>query len=323
MCQYGILTMEGEKAPLFYNCETCSYICSKKRDWERHTSTRKHKILTQYLQKDTGLHKCECGQIYKHRQSLFSHKKKCFVQIDASFVVAAAATAIVDNSLNKTASTLSNEIVGELLKEICVSNKQNLEFKQMIIEQQTKIIELSNKPTTSNTTITNSNNININMFLNEHCKNAMTIDDFANSIQISIDDIMYMTQKGNREGLTAILTNAFNQLLITERPIHCTDVKRHTTYIKDMSGWNKENDQAHLNKLCRNAEHKCIKKTLDIMKEDPNYTKIGTPQYEHALKMMTEANGGAAGSEYNHNLVVKTLEETVGLDKPLMAGVLP
>jgi len=296
-----------------------------------HGNIKNSKINNQY--------DCDvCSKHYISRNGLWKHKKKCIEStIEASRiqqVVSVDDQLIVDSNLFpmtnfsgnlQNTCPLSNTIISELLKEIVISNKQNVEFKQLIVEQQSKIIELSNKPTsttTNNNTISN-NNININMFLNEHCKNAMTIDDFANSIQISIDDIMYMTQKGSREGLTAILTNAFNQLLITERPVHCTDVKRHTTYIKDISGWNKETDQSHLNKLCRNAEHKCIKKTLDIMKEDPNYTKIGTPEYEYALKMMTEVNGGSAGSEYNHTMVIKTLEEKVGLDKQLMINTIP
>ena len=317
----------------FY-CAACNFTCSKKSNLTAHCSTAKHrnkmtsiaKINTENVKPDQialtnvshnlQMHKCcFCDKEYRAKNSLWYHKQKC--SRDASGVV-------LENKM-VVENTAPHSVFSDLLKEICISNaelnKQNAEFKQMIVDQQNMIMDLSNKPTTNNN-ITNSNinNISINMFLNEHCKNAMTIDDFANSIQISIDDITHMTQKGNREGLTAILTNAFNQLLITERPVHCTDTKRHTTYIKDLSGWNKENDQTHLNKLCRNIEHKCRKKTLDIMQEDSKYTKIGTPEYEHALKMMTESNGGPAGSEHNHNLVVKTLEESVGLDKQVLVS---
>ena len=325
-----------------FNCDKCNFISRNKKDYMRHILTPKHqKQQKGYFSNEKNptpvCFDCLCGKKYIYQSGLWRHQQKCKC-IDPGSLFSTTTilqkntteNMSVHNNNNNSIAIYdelqpSNTIISELLKEIVISNKQNVEFKQLIVEQQSKIIELSNKPTsttTNNNTISNSN-ININMFLNEHCKNAMTIDDFANSIQISIDDIMYMTQKGSREGLSAILTNAFNQLLITERPVHCTDVKRHTTYIKDISGWNKETDQSRLNKLCRNAEHKCIKKTLDIIEEDPNYTKIGTPEYECALKMMTEVNGGSAGSEYNHTMVIKTLEEKVGLDKQLMINTIP
>ena len=256
---------------------------------------------------------CDCGKHYKYNSGLSRHKKKCKW----------TETAVTVHEGAVVPKNMDNEFICDLLREISISNKQNAEFKHIIMEQQTKMIEMS-KSQTTHITNTNSNNtqINISMFLNEYCKDAMTIDDFIKSIEISMDDIMYMAKNGNKEGLLCIIMKSLDQLQITERPLHCTDIKRHTTYIKEPSGWNKENDQKNLKRLCNKTEHACIVKSMDIIHEHPQYMKNGTQEYETAIKMMTETNGGHSGSEYNHNLVIKSLEEKTHLDKPLMIDVI-
>jgi len=319
---------ESAEPVRFFECKICNYYTLRKSQYKRHITTTKHLqhndpcvILPQM-----EIFQCECGKKYKYNSGLSRHKKKCkwtdpknpeMENTELTVHQGITNTDIVPKNMN-------NEFICDLLREISISNKQNAEFKQIIMEQQTKMIEMSKSQTTQNITNTNSNNtqINISMFLNEYCKDAMTIDDFIKSIEISMDDIMYMAKNGNKEGLLCIIMKSLNQLQITERPLHCTDIKRHTTYFKEPTGWNKENDQKNLKRLCNKTEHACIVKSMDIIHEHPQYTKNGTQEYETAIKMMTETNGGHAGSEYNHNLVIKSLEEKIHLDKPLMIDVI-
>lgn len=295
------------------NCVNCDYRTNLQWKFDRHIQTAKHRKRTQTA---TEHFICDCGKTYKHKSTLYSHKKGCrYPPSEVQLVV---------SEPTQEGAELNTETMYHLLKECMISNKnavelykQNAELKQMLLAQQTQLTELSNKPVsiTTTTNTTNNTQINIHMFLNEYCKDAMTISDFIKSIEPSIDEIMYMTKNGNKEGLFKILNSALGTMKITERPLHCTDLKRHTTYIKEHAGWTKEQDQKYMKKLCEQTEHACIKKSMEIITENSNYVKNGTREYEECIKMMVETNGGREGSEYNHGMVMKSLEEILHLDK--------
>ena len=197
--------------PSKFNCKNCDFKCSKNSDWERHIITRKHKTNDEGITKNPPMYNCECGNSYKYRQGLYKHKKKC------SFNV-------VNEDNNK--SNTSNDILDkDLLIKMVLKNTDVIE----------KLIEIM--PQIGNTT-NNMNNcmnktFNINMFLNEHCKNAMNLSDFIESLPIT-DKIHENTRKN---GLTSTITNmmvdGLNELDILDRPIHCTDTKRKTMYVKE------------------------------------------------------------------------------------------
>jgi hypothetical protein len=210
----------------------------------------------------------------------------------------------------------------EILKELAVAQHKNADFQQQytdlqkqMLEQQSRLIELSGKAGSSITTANsyNNNTFNVNMFLNEYCKNAVTIESFIDSIETTRDDVMYLTRHGNKAGMTKIITNALGQLGVTERPIHCTDLKRHTTYIKDSEGWNKEQAQEKLRRLLCNTQHKCLQRAIEILDSNPNYQKNGTPEYEERIKMMAEVTTYA-----DEDQVIKTIEDKMHITKDMM-----
>ena len=259
----------GSESSQKFSCEHCNYNTSRRSQYDRHLTTAKHKILTGTNEKSSTAsisYKCDCGKIYLHQSSLCKHKKICTIE-----------NTILEK---KEKPEFSNEMVCALLSELTVAQTQIAELLKV------------KQPSVSNT-ITNSNNnntqININMFLNEQCKNAITINEFIKSIQPTIEDVIYMTKHGNKRGLSKILTNALGQLEITERPIHCTDLKRHTTYVKETEGWTKEQDQKNIKRLCINAQHECMKTALDLMNSDERYSRPGTEEYELKSKMMHES----------------------------------
>lgn len=324
-------TKKSPKVARDYNCECCLYVCSKISDFKKHKTTRKHLENTignpentekspEKPQVDENNYKCNCGKQYKYHSGLWKHKKTCQYTEEEPLknVILEASSELVPSA--------KNELIVNILKEISISNKNQAELKKQNEEIQNQLTEIiKQKPSTttmintnSNNVLQNTNNITVNMFLNEYCKNAMTLEAFMNSIEISMDDILYMAKRGNREGLTMILKNAFNQLQITERPVHCTDKKRHTTYIKEDAGWTKDSEQQFLGKLCRKTEHKGMQLAMKTINEDPEYKERGTDKYELRIPIMYETIGGKEGAEYNHPLVIRSLEEHLDLDKKMI-----
>jgi len=298
--------MESEDSKR-YNCEKCNFFCNRHFDWVRHISTLKHTKAEDAANATTSKksYSCEeCDKVYTTRKGLWTHNKR-------------------HNSHINDKQTRDDMII-EILKELAVAQHKNADFQQQytdlqkqMLEQQSMLIELSGKAGSSINTANsyNNNTFNVNMFLNEYCKNAVTIESFIDSIETTRDDVMYLTRHGNKAGMTKIITNALGQLGVTERPIHCTDLKRHTTYIKDSEGWNKEQAQEKLRRLLCNTQHKCLQRAIEILDSDPNYQKNGTPEYEERIKMMSEIT-----SDDGEEQVIRKIQETAQLNREIAAS---
>jgi hypothetical protein len=192
-----------------YVCKKCDYTCTRKFLWNQHIVTGKHRMLTNVDKMLTkNMHICCCGKAYKHRQSLHVHKKKC-------------PSIVVKHAKDKKEDEKEIAII---LKTILQENRElKKEMKNLKINQ---------------TINHNNQNYNINVFLNEHCKNAMCLDDFINQIQLTLTDIVKTKQLGFAGGVSNILIKNLNELPSVQRPIHCSDTKRLKFYVKDEKGWN-------------------------------------------------------------------------------------
>jgi hypothetical protein len=215
--------MKQEKMPKnaenFY-CEKCDFICCKESNYNKHLNTRKHKNETNETKKmPKDIFNCLCGLSFNSRTTLWRHKKKCNNEINNEKIV-------TNDNINDTTN---------LKKLILEVMNQNKELVKTIAEITPKI---------GNTTITNSNNnnktFNLHFFLNETCKNAMNLNQFVDNIDITMDDLKYTRINGLVEGISNIIIRGLKQLEIHERPIHCTDFKRDTLYIKDNEKWTKD-----------------------------------------------------------------------------------
>ena len=245
-----ISTQKHILSPLYYpitpnnlpkfSCEKCDFTCSTNRDYTRHISTRKHikTLNTQYFTKiatpiTPHLFCCEkCDKGYKHRASLYNHKLKCATSLDN-----------VDNEKSissEVITTLSKEKESDFKELILLLLKENQDIQKTFVEM---IPYLKGNIITSNSHNTTTNNqFNINMFLNEHCKNAMNLTDFIHSLPITNETYDNTIENGLTKSITTLITNGLNNMDVLERPIHCTDPSRKTMYVKDNNVWEKDNE---------------------------------------------------------------------------------
>ena len=237
-----------QKTPKKYACEKCDFLSSNKKDYKRHLETKKHTILTNTYKILT--HKknaCSCGKTYTHRQSLYFHRKKCS-KFGEKFE---------ENSENKKENELANpENITKLLKTILQENRE--------LKKEMKNLKITN--------ITNNNQktINVNMFLDKYCKNAMNLEDFVRHITVSLKDLDYTTKNGYVEGMTSILAKSLGDLSPTDRPIHSTDEKRLKFVVKNEEGWIKD-DGSQLNSAVTKTKFKLVDTLSEWEKENPGY----------------------------------------------------
>ena len=260
------MTKKIPKIPCFH-CEDCNYKTANKKDFSKHKMTVKHQRMTKdYIERTekSPLYKCCCGSEYKHRQGLHKHKKTCNYTVNCN-----------DTPNNTQPVTVDNNILAQLLQE----NKEMREAMQQQQEQHNKQIQelipklqqVTNINTTNNTNnnTTNNTKFNLNFFLNEQCKDAISIQTFMRDLNIGIKELEHMGNVGYLQGMISIMSNTLCAMDIYKRPVHCTDLKRETIYIKDGDTWKKDN-----------ANNDDLKKVIDDV-ADVNYRNLQLWETQH------------------------------------------
>jgi len=289
-----------------YECKKCDFISCRKNDWDRHILTRKHKnvdkMLTNvsaYAAEINPIHKCECGKIYKHRQSLYVHKQTC----------------VTKDEINKELH--DKDLIDYLLKE-------NSEFKEMLLEQNKMMMELAKTSQTNNNNIMNNSNnhshnktFNLNLFLNETCKDAMNIMDFINSLQLQVSDLENVGKVGYVKGLSNIIIKNLKALDVEKRPVHCTDTKREIIYVKDNDEWQKEsNEKPKLRKALKLLAHKNIKMLPVYREKYPDCEEWNSKKCNEYNKIVSEAMGGEFNDdEISFGKIIKNVVKEISIDK--------
>jgi hypothetical protein len=294
----------------FY-CENCDYSTSKKSSYSDHLLSKKHNksiICKKNLPKICQKFYCEnCDKIYKDNSGLWRHKKKC--------VIINTPQTLLPTIEDLKSHDKQQELIEYLLKE-------NSEFKQMMIEQTKNMVEIAknsgnnNNNTTSN--IVNNNNFNLNLFLNETCKNAMNIMDFVNQLQVGINDLEETGRLGFSEGIAKIFVNGLKQMDVSDRPIHCSDSKREIVYIKDKNQWNKESeDKTLLTNAIKHVACKNMKQISEWTKDHPEYNDSTSKQNDKYLKIVCESMSGSSKEETskNYNKIIKSIIKETIIDK--------
>jgi hypothetical protein len=299
----------------FY-CKYCDYGSSKKCNFETHVFSLRH---SRNIEKETNGNDIQpiqpkfsshdylcnnCNKDFKNRSGLWKHKKKC----------------LHISEQTKTESE-AKELIQFLMKE-------NTEFKQLILDQNNQMMELSQQnnkqifelaqSTGNNNTINSNNSFNINIYLNETCKNAMNIMDFVNQLQVGIKDLEETGRLGFSEGISKIFINGLKQIDITDRPVHCSDLKRETLYIKNNDQWNKDNeDKSLLTNAIKHVAHKNMKQISEWTKEHPEYNDSQSKQNDKYLKIVSESMSGSTLEETNKNYtkIIKNIVKETVIDK--------
>jgi len=284
------------KNPKFYLCECCDYKTSSLKDFNKHNSTRKHmnnlksKQIEQTNPEKSPYYICKlCKKQYNSKSGLWSHKKKCSQKED---------------KLENTMTTLDvDSLVIDLLK-------QNQEL-------QTQLIELSKEKTMTNchNNNTNNNHFNLQFFLNETCKDAISADQFVKDIQISFSDLENIGNQGYVQGFTDIIMKQLRTLDISKRPFHCTDVKRETIYIKDEDAWKKDNeDKTKLRNVIKNVAHKSRTNIPGWQRKHPEVVVLDSNDYDMNHKILRHT-WGDGDTDKLQDKVVKNLAKEVHVDK--------
>ena len=284
---------KSSKSSVFFVCECCKYKTVRKSQYDRHLFTAKHKILTNTSDKvpKSSEYICECGKIYKHRQSLNNHKKRCN---------------IIENEILREPESINyKELLMNVIKEMKEQREEFIEEvkkKDEIIAHKDKLMaKIIDK--VGNTTNNTNNSVNINMFLNEKCKDAINFSDFIERIEVTRDDLENNAQLGFVNGITKILMDNLKQLTIYQRPIHCTDVKRETMYIKDKDTWDKKDSDKKLENAIQEVSRKSIGSLLDWKQNNPDYEDLDSDFSKKCISIQMQSIASSNRSIYYPRII--------------------
>ncbi|MCJ7801769.1 MAG: hypothetical protein MUP82_05370 [Candidatus Marinimicrobia bacterium] len=293
-------------------CKDCDFTCCKQSNYDKHLLTAKHKNRTflndleQKMPENADrLFECECGKRYTARNSLWYHKKKCKIE---EFVenIDDPENIVSDESTNK------DQLILMLIKQNSELIKETSEFKNMMME----VI----KNGTHNTT-TNSHNkaFNLNFFLNETCKDAMNITEFVESIKLQLSDLEKVGELGYVEGISNIIVKNLKNLDITQRPVHCTDQKRETMYIKDQDKWEKDEEQKKMHKMVRKVADKNARMLPKFKEAHPDCIKSTSVYSDQYNKLIIEAMGGRGDNDFEkEEKIIKRVSKEVIVEKDVL-----
>ena len=294
-----------QKNAVIFECKLCAFKCCKKSNYNAHLLTLKHKNTAIDCKKNADVFSCICGNNYKHRQSLYSHKKVCKKQQKNGEVDCKKNVEVdceVDGKLDCKKDV--NLLVIKLLN-------QNAELQKMLIEQSKNI-------NSNNTVINSNNNFNLNVFLNDKCKDALNLADFVEGLKVELKDLEETARVGYTEGVSRIFINGLNELEVNKRPIHCSDAKRETLYIKDDNEWSKEDtDKSHISKAIKRVSNKNIQQIFEWQKKYPEYKDPESKESDKYMEMICNTMSGSSKEEQLENVkkIIKNISKETVIDK--------
>ena len=307
-----------------HNCNICNYITDNKKDYSKHILTRKHLnnvkstekneyftntaiIGNQKSQIKSHYYVCSgCSKVYITKSGLWRHRKKCIEENISLTTEEIQEKPEEENPINST-------MILELLK-------QNNEFKELLIEQNKKILELVGSSNVTNNNITNNttnNKFNLNIFLNEKCKDAFNITDFINSIDVGFKDFENFGRLGYVSSINNILIRELKGLDLYKRPIHCSDLKREVIHVKYNDTWVKDEDKKHMKRAIKLIEHKNIKLVPGWLKANPKADEIYTKKHEEYMKILDNSMGEMKDedNERNYEKIIRNVAKEILIDR--------
>lgn len=309
-----------KKSPNF-SCKKCAYATSNKKDYTKHLSTRKHLLSAALNSLEHNLsppppadYLCtRCNKKYKSRNGLWYHEQKC-TQPSSDIISTVTNAPVRDHVL-----------IIELLK-------QNQEFKDLILDQNEKMMEINKQMqdqhqdqnknmmelaskvgNTTNNNIKQQNNFNLQVFLNETCKDAVDINDFIKNLPVSFKQLENINQNGYVAGITDVILSQLKTMEITKRPLHCTDLKRDTMYIKEANEWVKDNDEnTKMTQIFRRIAKKNVSYLHDWSDKNPDSLVTDTKENTFLINVLLHSLGVIGDAQIKlDNKVLKNISKIV------------
>jgi hypothetical protein len=297
--------------PKFY-CKKCDYGTSKKSSYSDHLLSAKHKksmisnISNGKISKICNKFACKnCNKVYKDNSGLWRHNKKC-IKVEES------PDNVIENSENP------GDVVRLLLNQNMELIKQNQEFKDLIIEQNNKMIEVAKEAKIINNTTNNTNNFNLQFFLNEQCKDALNIMDFINQLQLNTTDLDMVGRLGYSEGISKLFIRGLKELDVCKRPIHCSDLKREVLYVKDKDSWEKDTDENNKIKTAiKYIAAKNFKQINEWREKNPESDDYDSKKHMDYHQIVIHSMGGATKEEdeQHYNKIIRNVAKESIIDK--------
>jgi hypothetical protein len=313
-----MLTESCSKVALRFNCANCDYFTDKKSSYDKHLLTSKHIKLTQvntFSNKscpkviDTNkIFNCKlCDKEFTSRVGLWKHNKKC----------KCSQFNVMDDDNNNLLSNNNNNEINNLTNLICELVKSNTDIHKSVIELCKN--GTNNNNNSGNTNIINSNNktFNLQVFLNETCKDAMNISDFIESLQLQVSDLENVGKVGYIEGISNIIIKNLEALEVEKRPVHCTDKKREVMYVKEDNVWEKEDEaNKRLRKAIRKIAHKNICMFKAYREKYPDCEEYDSKKNSQYNTIIYESMGGKGDNDYEKDTkIIKKIAKQVTIDK--------
>lgn len=284
----------------FFMCEACDFKCCKESEYKRHLATPKHQKFTKVYNKTTTAYnalRCECSKTYTSRMGLWKHKQKCPFMKDKNDTA-------ISSEIKDTNSMDKDDLILKLLKD-------NEEIRQILKDV---IPKMGNNTIINNNNNNTTNNFNLNFFLNEQCKDALNISEFVESLKITFEDLLYSKKNGLVEGISNVMIRGLKELDIYKRPIHCTDKKRETMYIKDQEKW--EKDDTH--EIMKNTIEMIADKERNALQiwtdNNPDWIETEKKQIEY-LTMLRSISEPIEDEEKNGRKIIRAVSREVIVDK--------
>ena len=296
-------------------CEFCDFNCFKLSEWNRHLSRPKHLNNQQgynlatndakKTQKTPTEYTCNCGKIYQYHSGLWRHKKLC------------SGSNVSLTIMDQNTQQLTPDIVFKLIE-------QNKELQQTLMDQNKTIVELAQKSVTHNTNTTNTNcgnnnkTFNLQVFLNETCKDAINMSDFVNQIQVSLSELEDTGRLGYAEGISKVFINKLNDINDQERPLHCSDSKREIIYIKENNQWMKDDEhKSSLMNAIKIVANKNIKQISEWQKVHPKFSDPSSKENDKYMKIVLNSMSGSTKEECekNYEKIARNITKEVVIKK--------
>ena len=298
-----------------YSCQMCDYFTSKKSSFDKHLTTRKHIKLTDVnieLTENNALQICStCTKEYKSRVGLWKHNKTCVKNDDTEIYQDDTPS---ENMIVPKYEHDINQLTCLVIEVV----KNNSEFQKQMLDMCKNLQANVNMNNCNNNNTTN--NFNLQVFLNEYCKDAMNISEFVDSFDLQISDLENVGRVGYIEGMSNIIINKIKDMDVNKRPIHCSDLKREVIYIKDDDVWEREDaNNSKFRKVIKKVAGKNIGMLTDWQEKYPECLDIDSEYNDIYMKLMQAAIGpnDTEGSEVK---IMKKIAKHIVIDKKMLSN---